>query len=37
MVKNVKANSALMNESIETSLKIKQKWILIKKHWYKLE
>ena len=37
MVKNVKANCDLVSESIETSLKTKKKWILIREHWYKLE
>ena len=32
MVKNVKANCDLVNESIETSLQTKKKWILIRKH-----
>ena len=35
MVKNVKANCDLVNESIETSLQTKKKWILIRKQWYK--
>ena len=34
---NVKANCDLVNESIEASLHTKKKWILIRKHWYKLE
>ena len=37
MVKNVKANSDLGIESIETSLQTKPKWILIREHWYKFE
>ena len=37
MVKNVKANCDLVNESIEESLQTKKKWILIRKHWYKFE
>ena len=37
MVENVKANCKLVIESIETSLKTKEKWILIRKHWYKFE
>ena len=37
MVKNVKANCDLVNESIEASLQTKKKWILIRKHWYKFE
>ena len=37
LVKNVKANCDLVNESIETSLQTKKKWILIRKHWYKFE
>ena len=35
MVKNVKVNCDLMNESIEGSLQTRKKWILIRKHWYK--
>ena len=37
MVKNVKANCELVNESIEESLQTKKKWILLRKHWYKFE
>ena len=37
LVKNIKANCDLVNESIETSLQTKKKWILIRKHWYKFE
>ena len=37
MVKNVKANCDLVNESIEESLQTAKKWILIRKHWYKFE
>ena len=37
MVKNDIANCDLENESIETSLQTKEKWILTRKHWYKLE
>ena len=35
VVKNVKVNCDLMNESIEGSLQTRKKWILIRKHWYK--
>ena len=37
VVKNVKANCDLVNESIETSLQTKKKFTLIRKHWYKFE
>ena len=37
MVKNVKANCDLVNKSIEISLQTKEKWILIRKYWYKFE
>ena len=37
MVKYVKANFDVVNESIETSLQTKKKWMLIRKHWYKFE
>ena len=37
MGKNVIANCDLVNESIETSLQTKEKWILIRKLWYKFE
>ena len=32
MVKNVKRNCDLVNESVEISLQTKKKWILIRKH-----
>ena len=32
MVKNVRENCHLMNESNETSLQIKKKWTLIRKY-----
>ena len=37
MVKYVKANFDVVNESIETSLQTKKKWMLIRKHWYEFE
>ena len=37
MVKNVKADSDLVIECIETSLQAKQKWTLIRKDWYKFK
>ena len=37
MAKNIKANCDLVNESIDTCLQIKKKWILIRKHWYKFK
>ena len=37
MVKYVKANCDVVNESIETNLQTKKKWMLIRKHWYKFE
>ena len=37
MVKNIKANSDFVIESFGTSLQTKQKWILIRKDWYKFE
>ena len=37
MAKNIKANCDLVNESIDTCLQIKNKWILIRKHWYKFK
>ena len=37
MVKNVKANWDFVNESIEISLQTKEKWILLRKHWYRFE
>ena len=37
MVKKVKENCDLVKESTETSFQTKQKWMLIKKHWYNFE
>ena len=37
MAKNIKANCDLVNESIDTCLQIKKKWILIRKHWYRFK
>ena len=37
MVKNVKANCDMVNESIKASLQTKRKLILIRKHGHKFE